>query len=134
MSIIRKNVPNHSQSSVIAADLIRLRDDDCHGETLYWHGNSYGGYREYDPDGTPMYVLEHWSTVIAHIVNRDGALYVNYFNGCYISATTRGFQGRILAALDKMGVFGKENVRYILSKPTHKRGILMMTDAGYETI
>ncbi len=132
-SIIRKNVPNYSQAQVIAADLIRIRDNDNPGATLSWSGNSYRGERETYVDGTDVYVLSHWGTVISVVYfhTETEKLTVHYFNARYISATTRQFQGRILQAFDKIGVWGTKTVRSELAKPTHKRGVILNNDMEF---
>lgn len=129
-SIIRKNVPNYSQAQVIAADLIHVRDNDNPGATLSWSGNSYSGARRHE-DG--MYILMHWDTVIAAVYYepRVEKLVMDYFNARYISATTRGFQSRILKAFDKMGVWGTKTAATELGKPTHKRGVILNHDMEF---
>lgn len=127
-SIVRKHVPNYSQKSVIAADLIRVRDNENPGAALSWEGNSYEGFRETYADGTVGYFLRHWNTIIAALYFEQNVekVVVSYFNARYISATTRGFQSRILDAFDRVGVWGTQAVRSELSKPTHKRGLIVL--------
>ena len=129
-SIIRKNVPNYSQASVIAADLIRFRDGDNPGATLSWTGNSYSGRRmgRFGNDLPETYDLIHWDTTIASICMTDKGLTVWYFDARYLSATTRKFQGRILEALDKIGVYGTRATLSELSEPTGKRRIVGYDD------
>ena len=132
-SIIRKNVPNYSQAQVIAADLFRVRDNDNPGATLSWSGNSYAGERRRAEDDANIYVLTHWNTVIATVGFHEETekLALIYFNARHISATTRGFQGRILKALDKVGVWGTSVVASELGKPTHKRGVILNRDMEF---
>lgn len=121
-------VPNHSQASRIRFDVQSLQN---HADIKPWKGNSYSGHQDvfYETleDGFTKahttYDLMHWSTTIASIT-RNGVL---YFDARYISATTRGFQGRILNALRT--AFGESHPDVVrisqeLGKPTSQRGIL----------
>ena len=67
------------------------------------------------------------NTVIAAVYYHDETekLVMVYFNARYISATTRGLQGRILKAFDKIGVWGTKTIATELAKPTHKRGVIL---------
>lgn len=83
-----------------------------------------------------MYILMHWDTVITAVYYepRVEKLVMDYFDARYISATTRGFQSRILKAFDKIGVWGTKIVATELGKPTHKRGIILNNDLEFEII
>ena len=107
---MRKNVTNKEQETRIATDVLTLKT------ARDWQGNSYSGtaYAENN-----SYDLLHWSTRIATV--QDGAL--TYFDARYHSATTRGFQGRILRGLARAGI-DVSAARQELSKPTHERGVV----------
>lgn len=107
---MRKNVANYEQETRIATDILTLKT------ARDWQGNSYSGtvYAENN-----SYDLYHWSTRIATV--KDGAL--TYFDARYHSATTRGFQGRILRGLARAGI-DVSQAKQELAKPTDAREIL----------
>lgn len=107
------NTPNHRQTARIAGDIHALQQ----GRPVEgWHGNSYSG-RVCEQ----IYRLVHWSTEIA-LFDDTGACIV--FDAKYYSATTRSFQGRILAAMSPSDPM-YDRVREELGKPTGDRGLLI---------
>lgn len=125
-------IPNYAQTSRIRFDIQAIQNG--RGDTVeYWHGNSYKGIPEtLRVDGHRIWHgirLMHWDTTIA-IISAAGAI---YFDARYVSATTRGFQGRILNAMRT--AFGENHPTVIriaaeLSMPTDQRGVLDWRDSG----
>lgn len=104
------NTPNRQQTAKIAGDICALQQ----GRPVEsWKGNSYRGYASFG-----IYRLIHWNTEIATF-NEIGQCV--QFDAHYYSATTRSFQGRILAAMQPDEPL-YEWVREELAKPTGDRG------------
>ena len=123
------NVPNYLQVDQIATDLLKLTYND---DPAAWKGNSYRGFpitakvsQEAKYNG---YQLKHWGTTIAVFHYAPQGVVLAYFDARYISSrTTRGFQGRILRAMNR--VFGPDHAAVVrvseeLALPTGERGVL----------
>ena len=136
------NVPNHTQAERIAQDIRRIqqwqRDQSTPWSYVHtnWNGNSYGGYcltqtvegANHAPTTAVVYRLFHWNTEIATLEFREDEITRITVNAVYHSSTTRGFQGRILRALQSAG-FDTQILIDELSLPTHQRGtITYLTD------
>lgn len=134
-----RTVPNYGQSTRITIDLRRLAGVDHRSTIRDWRGNSYQGrlYQDYGT-GFSIYELVHWRTTIAQFTTmHPGEVRLAYFNASYISATTRGFQGRILKGMaDALGEDHPDVqlVAHELGKPTHKRGELVLSFDSEEVL
>lgn len=142
------NVSNHAQSAHIARDIRRLQHWQKEQSTPWsdvhttWAGNSYGGYcltqTVEGANGAPtmavVYHLFYWNTEIATLEFRgDETTRVTFF-ARYITTTTRGFQGRILKALQQAG-FDTNLIVSELSQPTRQReSVTYLTDRFGRTI
>lgn len=110
------NTPNHQQTARITADLSALQQGT---PVKNWQGNSYHGYIS-----GGFYRLIHWSTEIATFDDTGRCV---YFDATYHSATTRSFQGRILAAMSTSDPM-YDAVKAELGKPTGTRGYIYRAD------
>ena len=136
------NVPNHKQAARIAQDIRRIQHWQRDQSTPWsdvrtvWAGNSYSGQclmqtvegANHAPTTAVVYHLFHWNTEIACLEFRADEVVRITVNAHYYSSTTRGFQSRILRALQSAG-FDTQILVDELSLPTHQRGtVTYLTD------